>query len=218
MDLAVDQKGAGNQLLLSDMSVASLGIRPVRHVAKERDTLIKRRCGRIVTQAGRLRWVSGRWWPHLGNLMQVYWDTTIRNMQQDRCELFYHQAMGSSKFITLSYVHSGPRTSLSSLYAATLVLDEIARLKQAQAIVCNVTNDRISDRLFQRWGWTAHCPDWSGRHFIKRFYGQYPEIPSSWRLRLGFDTPPSPAHGASARATPVDVCQGQAAHHEAPCR
>ena len=74
-----------------------------------------------------------------------------------------------------------------TLYAASLVLDEVARLRRSQAIVCNVTNRRISDRLMQRWGWEEHCQQWSSRHFIKRLYGEYPEISSSWRERLRLD-------------------------------
>jgi hypothetical protein len=77
---------------------------------------------------------------------------------------------------------------LSTFYAATLVLDEIARLRDANAIVCNVTNVRISDRLMRRWGWEEHCQQWMGRHFIKRFYGHFPDIPSSWRERLNLTT------------------------------
>ena len=34
---------------------------------------------------------------------------------------------------------------------------------------------RISSRLAQRWGWEAHKPSRWRRHFIKRFYGSYPE-------------------------------------------
>ena len=80
------------------------------------------------------------------------------------------------------------RTALSTFYAATLILDEIARLRDTNAIVCNVTNLRISDRLMLRWGWEKHCQHWAGRHFIKRFYGRYPEISSTWRERLGLAT------------------------------
>jgi len=36
------------------------------------------------------------------------------------------------------------------------VLDEIARIKGADALLCEVANFRISDRLMTRWGWTPH--------------------------------------------------------------
>ena len=47
-------------------------------------------------------------------------------MASDRCELFYHQASAEGGFLTLAYVRSGKSTSLSTCYAAALVLDEIA--------------------------------------------------------------------------------------------
>lgn len=184
MDLAIDQISTRSRWSLSG-GLAELGIAPVQQMATDTDHLRQRRNGRIVTENGKLDAVHGRWWPHLGDMLNVLWDTHARSFAQDRCELYFHQPLGSPGFLTLSYIRSGPRTTLSTLYAATLVLDEIARLKQANAIVAHVTNDRITDRLLTRWGWQQHCLDWSGRHFIKRFYGKYPAIKTCWRDRLG---------------------------------
>lgn len=184
MDLAIDQIGTRSRWSLSG-GLAELGIAPVQQMTAQADRLRQRRNGRIVTENGRLDAVYGRWWPHLGDMLNVLWDTHARTFIQDRCELYFHQPLGSPDFLTLSYVRSGPRTTLSTFYAATLVLDEIARLKQSHAIVTHVTNDRITDRLLARWGWQQHCLSWGGRHFIKRFYGEYPEIKTCWRQRLG---------------------------------
>ncbi len=183
MDLALDQRGLGNRWSLAT-GLAGWGLPPVTHVARQHHVLRSRRVGRIVTQAGKLEGVYGRWWAHGGNMLQVQWDLLVRSIPRDRCEIFFHVPLSAPSFLTLDYIHSGPGTSLSTFYAATLVLDEIAKLKQTSAIVCNVTNHRISDRLFQRWGWQAHCLNWKGRHFIKRLYGEYPEIPVRWRTRL----------------------------------
>lgn len=186
MDLALDQRGIGNRWSLAT-GLAGWGLPPVTHVARKHDWLARRRAGRIVTQDGKLRAVYGRWWPYGGNMLQVQWDLLFRTMPVDRCELFFHAPLACPNFLTLDYVHSGPSTSLSTFYAATLVLDEIAKIKRSAAIVCHVTNQRISDRLLERWGWQAHCPNWKGRHFIKRLYGQYAPIPSQWRTRLTLD-------------------------------
>lgn len=186
MDLAVDQTGTGNRWALNG-GLAGWGMTPVTDVAGSRDALRERRAGRIVTCAGRLQAVYGRWWPYAGNLLQVQWDILCPSTHEDRCELFYHVPSSAAGFVTLAYVHSGPRTSLATFYAATLVLDEIATLKQSNAIVCHVTNRRISDRLLMRWGWQAHCQHWKGRHFIKRLYGNYPAIAPLWRKRLTLD-------------------------------
>ena len=183
MDLAIDSRcNLVHRPILERL--AGLGLRTVTEIARQTQQLEARRAGHIVVQGGRLVAVFGRWWPYLGNHIRAAWDQRFRQTEVDRCELFYHAPLSSPQFLTLSYIHSGERTSLASLYAATLVLDEIARIKRSLAIVCNVTNDRISDRLLARWGWETHCHAWSGRHFIKRFYGEYPEIATVWRTRL----------------------------------
>ncbi len=201
MDLAIDQTGLGNRWSL-DGGLPGWGIAPVTDIASAEGLLRAHGAGRIVTRNGRLQAIYGRWWPYSANLLQVHCDMSFRHLPDDRCELYYHEPRSAAGFITLSYVRTGPRTSLATLYAATLVLDEIARIKHSNAIVCHVTNRRISDRLLNRWGWQAHCQHWRGRHFIKRLYGQYPAIPAQWRQRLSLAeaAPPaaSPAFSHSA--------------------
>jgi hypothetical protein len=145
------------------------------------------RCGRIMTQDGRLVHVQGRWWPYQGNWLRVLVDQHWGTGRGDWCQLYYHQPLGGRQFLSLSYVHTGEDASLSTLYVAMLALDQIASLRGSLALVCHVTNGRISDRLMQRWGWQSHCLHWRGRHFIKRFYGHYPTISPHWRSRLQID-------------------------------
>ena len=183
MDLAVNQGSLGNRWSLK-RGLAGWGLQPVTQVARQADWLRQRGAGIIETQQGRLQAVYGRWWPHAGNLLQMQWDLLMRHLPPDRCELFYHAPLGSPGFLTIDYVRTGPHTSVSTLYAAALVLDAIAALRQSQAIVCHVTNPRISDRLLRRWGWEQHCLQWKGRHYIKRFYGVYPQAPANWPSRL----------------------------------
>lgn len=186
MDMAVDQARHFRSQLKS-CRISEIGIRPAYQLSEDARRISGWRCGRIVTEAGRLLGVFGRRWPHYGNWLQVIWDLHFRPVERDRCEVFYHQPLASPKFLTLSYVHAGARTSISTLYLAALVLDEIARIRKADAIVSHVTNDRITDRLMQRWGWEPHCLKWRGRHFIRRFYGSYPDLPTHWRNRLAID-------------------------------
>lgn len=183
MDLAIDSRCDMVRRPILER-LAGIGLVPVTHIASMAQQLKARRAGQIVVQGGGLVAVFGRWWPYIGNHVRAAWDRRFRPTEDDRCELFYHAALSSPQFLTLSYIHSGEQTSVASVYAATLVLDEIARLKRSLAIVCNVTNDRISDRALARWGWESHCHAWSGRHFIKRFYGQYPCVADKWRTRL----------------------------------
>ena len=73
---------------------------------------------------------------------------------------------------------------MGTLIRASAVLDEIARLKQSDALLCDVSSGRITTRLLSRWGWEPHCPSWFHRHYIKRFYGVYPARPA-WLLAAG---------------------------------
>lgn len=196
MDMAIDQASVGNRFRrplnrLPPRSLASLGLASVTNLsdASQCQRLVRRRSGCIVTAAGCLAAIHGRWWAYRGNLMQVAYDNRFGSLAGDICELYYHQPWSATNFLTLSYIHTGHGASLSTLYAACLVLDEVARLRRTDAIVCHATNDRISDRFFARWGWQAHCLHMSGRHFIKRFYGKYPETPASWQCRLTINQP-----------------------------
>jgi hypothetical protein len=105
----------------------------------------------------------------------------------DRCLLFYNQPRRFSNFLALKYVVSARDTTLSSFHGALVVLDEIARIKGADALLCDVSNFRISDRLLARWGWQPHRPSRWRRHHIKRFYGTYPDNAGSTVL------PPRPS-------------------------
>jgi hypothetical protein len=184
MVVANDQTDDIRRQPARELRIASFGIRPAFSFAEQAERIKKWRCGYICTEDGRLSKIVGRWWPYQGNWLQMLWDVRQRPLKQNRCELYYSQPWSSPGFLTLSYVRSGPQTSLSTLYVAALALDQIAKLKGCHAIVCHATNDRISDRFLARWGWQQHCPDWPGRHFIKRFYGEYPEIHAYWRSRL----------------------------------
>lgn len=95
----------------------------------------------------------------------------------DRLLLYYDQPWRFPNYLTLKYVVSARQTSLGTLTRALDVLDEIARLKQSDALLCDVGNWRITTNVLRRWGWQQHCPSRFHRHFIKRFYGAYPTRP-----------------------------------------
>jgi hypothetical protein len=77
-------------------------------------------------------------------------------------------------FLALKYVVSTGGTSYATFRAALNVLDLVAELKRTDAIVCDVANLRISDRLLARLGWQPHKPRRWHRNYIRRFYGVYP--------------------------------------------
>jgi hypothetical protein len=94
--------------------------------------------------------------------------------QGDRIRLFYNQPRRFGNFLVLKYIESDRNTSLATLNQAMAALDEIARLKGSDALLCDVSNWRISTKLIGRWGWEPHNPSRYHRHYIKRFYGCYP--------------------------------------------
>ena len=92
----------------------------------------------------------------------------------NRCWLYYRQPRRFPQFLVLDYVVSARAATLATFRGALSVLDEIARLKQSDALLCDVASSRISDRLLARWGWVPQAGSWGHRQFIKRFYGTFP--------------------------------------------
>jgi hypothetical protein len=88
--------------------------------------------------------------------------------------LYYNQPWAFPNFLALKYLVSTRQATLATVDSALAALDEIARLKGIDALLCDVANCRISDRLMARAGWEPHKPQRWHRNFIKRFYGVYP--------------------------------------------
>lgn len=140
------------------------------------ETLRRRRYGVIEVVDGRFRRIVLRPFPKIvtapGILLIGEWYHQHR--QGNFLRLYYNQPRRFPKFLVLKYVESSRDTSMGTLTRALAVLDEIARLKGSDALLCDVANARITTKLIGRWGWTPHCPSRFHRHYIKRFYGSYP--------------------------------------------
>ena len=122
--------------------------------------------------------------PKWGSLLECWWDERMkRHRAGNRCWLYYNQPWGLRNFLALMYVASYKDTTLATFHGALVVLDEIAKLKKTDALVTDVTNPRISDRLLKRNGWEQHCLESPGRRFIKRFYGKYPTSLTTMQVR-----------------------------------
>jgi hypothetical protein len=143
-----------------------------------RERIRARRYGVIEIADGSLRAIHLRPWPKLVSLSELWpvgWRHHARGVA-DRCLLYYNQPRRQPNFLALKYIVSTTGTSYGTFRAALLVLDAIAELKRTDAIVCDVANLRISDRLLARLGWEAHKPQRWHRNFIRRFYGTYPAV------------------------------------------
>ncbi|MCA9234480.1 MAG: hypothetical protein KDA44_03365 [Planctomycetales bacterium] len=140
------------------------------------DALRTRRYGVIETVAGQLVAVHLRPWPKWLSWRELWpaGDRYHPSGDADRCRLYFNQPLGHGNFLALKYVATTAGTSYATFLAALQTLDAIAALKGTDALLCDVQNRRISDRLLARLGWEAHKPSRWHRNFIKRFYGAYP--------------------------------------------
>jgi hypothetical protein len=143
------------------------------------EALRRRACGMIEVVDGRLRRVLLRPLPKLTSALEavVVGGFYHKHCRGDRVRLYYQQPWRFPNFLVLKYVVSTRQAGFAAFSRALAVLDEIARLKQSDALLCDVGNGRISDRLMSRWGWVRHCPSRWHRNYIKRFYGRYPPRP-----------------------------------------
>jgi hypothetical protein len=145
----------------------------------DRDRLTRWRHGVIEVSGGRLVAIHRQLWSKCVSLFGVWWFQWIWHEHRagDYCRLYYSQPAHLPQFLALKFVVSYRNTSFSSFHGALRVLDEIARLKKTDAIVCEVRSSKISARLLHRWGWERHLVGSHRRHYIKRFYGKYSETP-----------------------------------------
>ncbi len=139
--------------------------------------LARGRYGVIETRSGQLTAIHLRPWPKLASVLESEWWGRRYHERRagDQCLLYYNQPRRCPNYLALTYILSSRDTSFASFRQALQTLDEVARIKRSDAILCDAWNLRISDRLFARWGWEPHKPQAWHRNFIKRFYGVYPE-------------------------------------------
>ncbi len=142
----------------------------------QRETLRRGRYGVIEIRRGRLWAVHLRLWPRMVTVVDAEWLGRRYHQSRpgDRCLLYYNQPRRCPSFLALVFVVSGRGCTFATFRRSLEVLDEVARLKRSDAIVCDAWNGRISDRLLARWGWEPHKPQRWHRNYIKRFYGVYP--------------------------------------------
>lgn len=138
--------------------------------------IISRRYGVIEVAVGKLVAIHFRPWPKLISTTEAQWLGGWQHgrRRKDQCLLYYNQPVGHSNFLALKYVVTSFGTTYRTVRKSLLILDQVACFKKSDAIVAEITNNRISDRALERMGWVKHFPRSRKRHFIRRFYGQYP--------------------------------------------
>lgn len=147
----------------------------ISDLALQSDRLKRRSHGVIETADDRFVGLTLRRLPKLVSLPEALWMGRLVHSQRtgNRCLLYYNQPRNCPNFLALKYVVSQRDTTLATFRLALRVLDRVAAIKRSDAIVAEVSNLRISDRLLRRWGWEPHLAGGWRRHWIKRFYGDY---------------------------------------------
>ena len=140
------------------------------------DSLSRRRYGVIEAAGGRFRKVSFRPFPTLVSSAGARLMGGWRHDRQkgDLCTLYFNQPRQFRNFLAVKYLVSSRGTSYATYRRVLEALDEIARIKGSDAILCDLANRRITQSMMHRWGWEPHKPSRWHRHYIKRFYGVYP--------------------------------------------
>jgi hypothetical protein len=155
------------------------------------ELLRRRRYGVIEVANERLVRICLRPWPKRASWFEArLWGRFVHDRRNGNvCRLFYNEPRTAPGFLALSFVVSNHTTSVATVRGALGVLDEIARLKRSDALVGDVSNLRISDRLLKRWGWAPLATSRLHRPFIKRFYGTYPPLDDGLRYVLKLSLP-----------------------------
>ncbi len=132
--------------------------------------------GMIEASQGKVQFVQLRPWPKLVSGVEALWlgGWSHRHLRRDRAQFWYSQPMAHRNFLVLSYVVSEMGTTVVTLRAALKVLDQIAELKRSDAILCQAANARLTDRVMRFSGFEQHLHQQQGRHYIRRFYGEFP--------------------------------------------
>jgi hypothetical protein len=140
------------------------------------NTIRARRYGIIDVENGQFLRIRFRPWPKIASVIEgkLWGEWLHRRVPGDRCSLFYNQPHRFSNFLAAAYAWSSRDCSVATIRAVLAALDEVARIKGTDAILCDVVGSDISDRLLARWGWEKHAPSLFHRNYIKRFYGEYP--------------------------------------------
>jgi hypothetical protein len=148
------------------------------------ESLRVRRYGVIEAQDGEFRKIRLRPFPKLASVpeVNVWGEWFHRHWPGDCCRLYYNQPRRFSNFLVIKYFVSTRHTTLATIRQVLDVFDEVARAKRVDALLCDVSNWRISTAIMARFGWEPHCPSRWHRHFIRRLYGEYPPE-AGWILR-----------------------------------
>ena len=153
--------------LVIDARFASFALRPVQTV-EEYANFKTWRYGEIELSNGSLVAIYRRWWPRIGSQWEACQDSYIRTLPADSCRAYFAFPVRAPGYMTVLYARGGPNMQYKTIYQAVLAMDEIAKLRDSKAIVCQVISERGTERLMNRWGYVRHAAKLRDNHYIKR--------------------------------------------------
>ncbi len=147
---------------------ATWGLPAVTTLAGNEKRVSKWRYGEVVLRNGRVVSIQARWWPRWGTVWGAMVDRVVRSLPEDECRFYYSFPRSAPGYMSLLYVHAGEKTYYQTFHQGIEAMDAIAGLRKARAIVCQVTNDRLNDRMMTRWGYVKHAENLGDNHYIRR--------------------------------------------------
>jgi len=154
--------------LFSNVRFASLALPSVDSIHEHRDQIRAWRYGEVEVSMGEVVSIYARWWPRFGSHWESWQDAYIRTLPMDSCRAYYAFPRKAPGFMSVLYAHSGRRTQYKTINRAVSAMDEIAKVHDAEAIVCQIVTERGSERLMNRWGYVRHALSQGDNHYIKR--------------------------------------------------
>ena len=155
----------------------------IADVSTDENVVRRRRYGVIEVVDQQLTAIHMRPYPKLVSVSEIRWTEMWKRRSQtgnatttdDRVLLYFNQPLMHPNFLALKYFVSDYKATLASIAVCLSVLDWVAKAKRTDAIVSEISNHRIKDRHLQHFGWEQHVLSSRKRHWIKRFYGVYPD-------------------------------------------
>jgi hypothetical protein len=157
---------------LGSVRWANCGLGSIIDLAHSHARIRNCRYGEIELIDGAVHRIYPRWWPRVGSEWESMMDSYLPRLPADHCRVYYAFPMRSPGFMSVLYAHSGPNTCYRTLYRGVTAVDEIAKIRNAEAIVCQVTNTRLTERLMRRLGYVRHAFSLGDNHYIKRLRNQ----------------------------------------------
>lgn len=149
----------------------------IRSVRDHQETIRNRPYGLIESANGKFSSIQIRPYPKIASVIEAHWIQGMKRKRKmrDVCRVYYNQPFAHRNYLAVGYLESAVGTTIKTLFATLDMLEQVAFIKQSDAILAEISNPKISDRILKRRGWDRHLEHKKKRHWIKRFYGVYPE-------------------------------------------